>query len=204
MKILKVYGDRPDHRALDMAVEALRAGEVIIYPTDTIYALGCDALSQRAVERVCRLKGINPERQRLSILCSDMSQAADYVRIDNPAYRLMKEYLPGPYTFILPTTTRLPKAFKGRKEAGVRIPGCAVARQIAERLGNPLLTTTIEWDDDDPYSGSDPDAIAMRYEAEASLMIDNGPGGTEPSTIISLIDSSSPELIRAGVGPYED
>ncbi len=204
MKILKVYGDRPDLRALDRAVEALRAGEVIIYPTDTIYALGCDALSQRAVERVCRIKGINPDRQHLAILCSDMSQAAEYVRIDNPAYRLMKEYLPGPYTFILPTTTRLPKAFKGRKEAGVRIPDCAVARQLAERLGNPLHTTTIEWDDTDPYSGSDPDAIAMRYDNDASLMIDNGPGGTEPSTVISLIDSGSPELVRAGVGPFDD
>ena len=122
MKTFKMYASSINDRYVDEIVGMLRSGAIIIYPTDSLYAVGCDALNNRAVERVCRLKGINPDKQRLAIVCSDISQASEYARIDNEAFRLMKGNLPGPFTFILPASSRLSKAFKGRREVGVRVP----------------------------------------------------------------------------------
>jgi tRNA threonylcarbamoyl adenosine modification protein (Sua5/YciO/YrdC/YwlC family) len=203
MNIVKVYPDSINERHIDSAVEAMKRGEVIIYPTDTIYALGCDALNQRAIERLCRIKGINPDKQLLSIVCASLSQAAEYARIDNRAYRALKDYLPGAFTFILPAATTLPKAFKGRRSVGIRVPDNAIATMLAEKLGNPIMSTSIAFDDDEPIEAESPDAISMRYANDVELMIDGGDGSAEPSTIVDLLNSESPEVIRQGRGIFD-
>ncbi|MDE6437345.1 MAG: threonylcarbamoyl-AMP synthase, partial [Muribaculaceae bacterium] len=183
MKILKLYSDNPNQNYIDEAVEALRAGEIVIYPTDTLYALGCDALNNRAIERLCRLKGINPDKNLLSVVCDELSQVAEYARVDNRAFRLLKEYLPGPFTFVLPASTTLPKVFKGRKTVGVRIPDNNIARALARALGHPVLSSSVELEDE--YETPDGEALGLRYEGqpEVSIILDGGEGGFTPSTV---------------------
>lgn len=200
METLLFHGNQIDERHIDRAVDVITSGGIIIYPTDSLYALGCDALDNRSIERLCRIKGINPDKQLLSVVCADISQAADYARIDNRAFRLLKEYLPGPYTFILPASNRLPKAFKGRRSAGIRIPDNAVARALAAALGHPLLSTSVAIDDDD--EAASPASIAMHYDGLADLILDCGEGGTVPSTVVDLSDSASPSVIRPGLGEF--
>ena len=198
MKTFKMYASSINDRYVDEIVGMLRSGAIIIYPTDSLYAVGCDALNNRAVERVCRLKGINPDKQRLAIVCSDISQASEYARIDNEAFRLMKGNLPGPFTFILPASSRLSKAFKGRREVGVRVPDNEIARHLASALGNPLLTTTIEWDDADPDDLCQPSSISLHYADTVDAVVDGGEGHASPAAVVSLLDSSSPEILREG------
>ena len=198
MKTFKMYASSINDRYVDEIVGMLRSGAIIIYPTDSLYAVGCDALNNRAVERVCRLKGINPDKQRLAIVCSDISQASEYARIDNEAFRLMKGNLPGPFTFILPASSRLSKAFKGRREVGVRVPDNEIARHLALALGNPLLTTTIEWDDADPDDLCQPSSISLHYADTVDAVVDGGEGHSSPAALVSLLDSSSPEILREG------
>lgn len=198
MKTYKMYASSINDRYVDEIVGMLRSGAIIIYPTDSLYAVGCDALNNRAVERVCRLKGINPDKQRLAIVCSDISQASEYARIDNEAFRLMKGNLPGPFTFILPASSRLSKAFKGRREVGVRVPDNEIARHLASALGNPLLTTTIEWNDADPDDLCQPSSISLHYADTVDAVVDGGEGHASPSAVVSLLDSSSPEILREG------
>lgn len=201
MKILKMYTSNINDRFMDEVIETLKDGGIIIYPTDTLYAIGCNALNNNAIERICKIKGINSQRTNLSIVCSDISQASQYARIDNRAFQLLRENLPGAFTFILPTASTLPKAFKGRKAVGIRVPDNAIARQIASRLGNPILTTSIEWDDD-PEDGCNPQAIAMKYEDVVDIVIDGGYGELIPSTVVDCLDSSSPEITREGKGIF--
>lgn len=191
-----------DIRALNAAVEALRDGKIIIYPTDTLYALGCDALNNRAIERLCRIKGINPDKNTLSIVCGNMSQAAEYARIDNFAFKLLKHYLPGPFTFILPASTALPKIFKGRKTVGIRIPDAEIDTALAEELGNPIMTTSIPVTNDT----ADPRSIAELYKnnSDIALCIDAGEAHDIPSTIVDITDSRDPQIIRRGLGNFED
>lgn len=200
MKILKMYESNINDRYMDVAIETLRSGGLIIYPTDTLYALGCDALNNGAIERICHIKNINPQKTHLSIICHDISQAAEYARIDNRAFQLLKRNLPGAFTFILPASTTLPKVFKGRKTVGVRIPDNAISRELAMRLGNPVLTTSIEWNEELPDEGSEPEFIAMRYNDVVEIIIDGGSGELIPSTVIDCTDSSSPEIVRDGKG----
>lgn len=199
MKSLRIYSGNINMRFIEEAVEALEDGKLIIYPTDTFYAIGCDATNQRAIEHVCRIKGIDPRKQQLSILCADMSQAARFARIDNRAFDIMRRNLPGPFTFILPPATTLPKAFKGRKEVGVRIPDDDVARCLAEELGRPLLTTTIPTDgiDTEDYHLAMMET-ADSYSADAALLIDSGPRNCIPSAIIDLTDPADPVILREG------
>ena len=203
MKILKLYSDNPNQNYIDEAVEALRAGEIVIYPTDTLYALGCDALNNRAIERLCRIKGINPDKNLLSVVCDELSQVAEYARVDNRAFRLLKEYLPGPFTFVLPASTTLPKVFKGRKTVGVRIPDNNIARTLARTLGHPVLSSSVELEDE--YETPDGEALGLRYEGqpEVSIILDGGEGGFTPSTVVDCTDSSAPEIIRQGAGKIE-
>lgn len=207
MKILTVYSGSVNQKYIDEAVAAMRRGETIVYPTDTFYALGADALNNRAVERLCRLKGINPDKNLLSVVCSGLSQAAEYARIDNRAFRLMKEHLPGPFTFILPAASTLPKVFKGRRTVGVRVPDNDIARALAETLGNPVMSTSVPLGDSDDAldEASDPRALGLRYSGtpEVTVVIDGGEGGTEGSTIVDCLDSSSPEIVRQGLGCIE-
>ena len=200
MKSLKFYPTNINRRYIDETVSALRDGKLIIYPTDTLYAIGCDALNNRAIEKICRIKGINPAKQLLSIVCSDISQAAEYARIDNNAFRLMRSNLPGPFTFILPAATTLPKAFKGRHTVGVRIPDNDIARAIADALGNPLLSTSVSIDQLEGYETVEPLSLAIQYEDTVDLLVDGGTGSTGQSTIVDCLDSSYPEITREGTG----
>lgn len=199
MKILKMYTSNINDRFMDEIVDTLRDGGIVIYPTDTLYAIGCDALKNNAIERICKIKGINPQRTNLSIVCSDISQASQYARIDNRAFQLLRENLPGAFTFILPAASTLPKVFKGRKSVGIRVPDNVIACEIAKRLGNPILTTSIEWGDD-PEDGCNPQAIAMKYEGVVDVVVDGGYGELTPSTVVDCTDSSAPEIIREGKG----
>lgn len=197
MKTLKMYDTSINNRYVDEAVEALSRGQVLIVPTDTVYALVCDALNNNAIEKLCRLKGIDidPRKQTLSILCSGLSMASEYARIDNEAYRILHRNLPGPFTFILPASTKLPKVFKGRRNVGIRIPDSPIATAIVEALGHPILTTSAVHGDDDP---TDPAGIANIYEGVASLLIDGGECPGIESAVIDITDSRNPEILREG------
>ena len=207
MKILTVYPNSVNQRYIDEAVDAMRRGEIIVYPTDTFYALGADALNNRAVERLCRLTVINPDKNLLSVVCSGLSQAAEYARFDNRAFRLMKENLPGAFTFILPAASTLPKVFKSRKTVGVRVPDNAIAMALAESLGNPVMSASVPLGDSDDalVEAADPRALGLRYSGtpEVTVVIDGGDGATEGSTVIDCLDSSSPEIVRQGLGIIE-
>lgn len=204
MRILKMYPSSINEKYVDEIVRALRDGGVIIYPTDTLYAIACDALNNRAIERICKIKGLDPSRNTLSIVCSDISQASEYARIDNISFKILKKYLPGPFTFLLPASTSLPKVFKGRKTVGIRIPDNKIATAIASALGNPLMTTSVNVDETAPYESAMPESIAMKYDDAADFIIDAGDGDVVPSTVIDITDSSSPEIIREGKGEFTD
>lgn len=197
MKIIKLYGGEASERQISEIVRDLEDGNTMIWPTDTIYGIACDALQPKAIERICRLKGINPEKTHLSIVCSDIAQAAEYARFDNATFKMLKELTPGRFTFICKAASTLPKAFKGRKEVGVRIPDCEFCRQIADRLGHPVMTTSIEFDDDD-YAIS-PELVTEKYENLVDFVIEGEPGSTEPSTVIDCT-GAEPEVIREGAG----
>ena len=143
MKTLRMYPTSINERYLDEVVKSLEDGGLIIYPTDTLYAIGCDALNNSAIEHLCKIKGVNPQKQTLSVVCSGISMASEYARIDNEAFRILRANLPGPFTFILPAATSLPKVFKGRKEVGIRVPDNPIATAIAERLGHPILSSSL-------------------------------------------------------------
>ncbi len=186
MTILPMYPTSLNEKYLEHAVDTLRSGGIIIYPTDTLYAIGCDALNNNAIERICRIKGINPQKTELSIICHDISQAAEYARIDNRAFKMLKEYLPGPFTFLLPSSTRLPKVFKGRKTVGIRIPDNPIPTAIAGMLGNPILTTSVE--DDGEGSLIYPQSLAIQYDGSADLIIDGGEGNEIPQATSTCRD----------------
>ena len=197
-----MYPTSINEKYVDTIVTALKDGSIIILPTDTLYAIACDALNNRAIERICKIKDLDPNRSTLSIVCSDISQASDYAKIDNKAFKVMKDYLPGPYTFILPASTSLPKVFKGRKTVGVRIPDNPIAGALAAALGNPLMTTSIDVDADAPFESVMPDSRAMRYGDSVDIIIDAGEGEIVPSTVVDITDSAEPEVIREGKGEW--
>ncbi len=201
MKCVKIYPSSINDRFITEAVKELQAGNIIIYPTDSVYALGCNALSTPAIDKLCQAKGINPIKETLAINCADISQASEYAKIDNRAFRLLKANLPGPFTFVLPAASSLPKAFKGRRTVGVRIPSNPIATALAKELGNPILTTSLPLVNDatlDDYAR--PESIALFLDAMASMMIDGGESGSVLSTVVDLTDSSSPQIIRQGAG----
>ncbi len=202
MRIIKSYGSNPDSRTVAEAAEALRQGQIIIYPTDTLYAFGCDALNNKAIERLCRIKGIDPAKNLLSIVCSDISEAAEYARIDNASFRILRRCLPGAFTFILPASLKLPKVFKGRKSVGIRIPDNAFAQALARELGHPVMTSSVPESDD--IDIADAEAVALHYDgtADLDLTIDGGAGQYTGSTVVDLADSTSPEIIRQGLGDF--
>ena len=203
METFKIYPNSIDRRAIDRIVEILHDGGIIIYPTDTLYAFGCDALNRRAIETLCRLKGLNPDKNLLSIACADISQASEYARIDNRAFQIIKNYLPGPFTFVMQPSTKLPKAFKGRKTVGIRVPDQPVAQAIAEALGNPLLTSSVNLPDDDPELAANPDALALHYANDIDALVDSDEGHLEASTIVDLSDPTDPQIIRQGLGQFD-
>ena len=203
MRRLKIYEENPNATEIGKAVEVLREGGIVIYPTDTIYALGCDALNVRAVERICRIKGINPQKVNLSIICRELSWVSEYAKLNNLYFKLLKRNLPGAFTFILPTSSSLHKIYKNRKTVGVRIPDHAITLALVEALGNPLLTTSVSVDDEEPEYGTDPELIAERYESVADLIIDGGEGGTIPSTTVDCT-GDEPVVLREGKGDLQE
>lgn len=202
MKSYRMYASSINDRYIDEIVATLRRGGVVVFPTDSTYAIGCDALSNRAVERVCRMRGINPAKQRLSMVCADISQASDFARIDNKAFRLLRDNLPGPFTFILPASPRLAKAFKGRHEVGVRVSGNEIARRLASELGNPLLSASAVWEDADPEALGHAEEVKMRMEPLCpDAFIDGGDVPGVETAVVSLIDPDLPEMLREGPEP---
>lgn len=200
MEIIKIWNDAPSERQLDEIVSRLEDGQIMIWPTDTLYGIACDALNPKAIERVCRLKGINHDKTNLSIVCPDIARAAEYARFNNDVYRILKQNTPGAFTFLCRTASTLPKAFKGRKTVGIRIPACETSRAIAGVLGKPLLTTSIEFDDDD-YA-TVPSLIAENYEGKVDFMVEGEEGKTIVSTVVDCTDNQI-TVIREGAGELE-
>ena len=197
MNTIKIWNARASERQLHDISQRLKEGELAVIPTDTMYAVVGDALNMRAVDRLCRIKGINPDKTNLSIICNDISMASEYSRIDNTGFRLMKQHCPGPFTFLLKAASTLPRAFKGRKVVGVRIPDHEFARQLAETLGNPIITTSIEYEDED--HAVSPGLIAETYENKVEMMVEGDDGTTGVSTIVDCT-GDQPEIVRQGVG----
>lgn len=195
MEVLKIYNNNIADNQVEQVVETLKDGGLIVTPTDTLYAVACDALNPKAIEKVCKLKGINPEKTNLSIICDDISMVSEYAKFDNYAFKLMKDNTPGPFTFLFRAASSLPRAFKGRKIVGIRIPNNEAVRKIVETLGNPLLSTSIVYKDED--YGINPDLIEEEYQDKVDLMIKGEEGGLIPSAIIDC-SGSAPEIIREG------
>lgn len=198
--IIKLYEKNNNPKDLAHIVEVLEEGGIIIYPTDTMYAIGCHALKERAIERICRFKGIDPRKHNLSIICYDLSNISEYAKVDNNTFKLMKRNLPGAFTFILNTGNRLPKIFKNRKEVGIRVPDHAVIREICQLLDAPILTTTLPLEDgEDIEYITTPELIAEKFGGEADIIIDGGIGGIEPSTVVNCTEGEA-EIVRQGKG----
>ena len=197
--LIKIYNENPNTREIDKVVSALQDGGIVIYATDTLYAFGCDALNVRAVEKICNLKGINPEKSNLSIICNDLSIISEYAKVDTPTFKLMKRNLPGPFTFILPTTSSLPKIYKKKKTVGIRVPDNNIIREIVIRLGNPVLSTSIINENDEIEYITNPELIHEKWQDFADIVIDGGIGGIEPSTVIDC-STGEHDIIRQGKG----
>ncbi len=200
MKILKLQERNPNERYIAMAADALRNGDIIIYPTDTLYAVGCDALNNSAILKVCKRKNINPEKTHLSIVCDSISMASEYARFNDQQFKMLRRNLPGPFTFVFPSSLSLPKVFKGRKTVGIRIPDNQIAISLVRELGRPILSTTIEYADED-YAVN-PDLIAETYAETAIYLLDGGEGSIVPSTVVDCTDDT-PKILREGKGELQ-
>lgn len=202
--LIRIHPANPDQRQILKVVEVLKKGGVIIYPTDTVYGLGCDIFNQKAVERVARIKGLRLEKTNFSFIFNDLSHLSDYTRqIDNTVFKLLKKYLPGPYTFILLASSKVPKIFKNKKKTvGIRIPDNLIPLEIVKELGHPILTTSIHDEDEILEYTTDPELIHEKYEALVDLVIDGGYGNNIPSTVIDCTEEE-PEIIRPGIGTFE-
>lgn len=200
MKIVKIIEDNINMRHIEVVADVLRDGGIIVYPTDTVYAIGCDALNNQAIERICSLKAMKSAKTNLSIICSDISEVAQYAKFDNTQFRLMKNNLPGPFTFIFPAMSKLPKAFKGRRTVGIRIPENKIATAIEQELGHPILTTSVPGRDEDYRC--EPELIAEALGASVDIVVDAGRGGFIPSTVVDCT-RSEPEITRQGKGELQ-
>lgn len=201
--ILKLYTKNNAPAILQQIVDTLNDGGIVIYPTDSRYAIGCHALKERAIEQVCRLKGIDPKKSHLSVICYDLSTVSEYAKVDNNTFKLMKRHLPGPFTFILEASSRLPKIFKGRKEVGIRMPDNAIVNEIAQLLGAPILTSSLPYDEDEDIAYLiDPELIAEKWEDQVDIVIDGGMGGADLTTVVDCTEGS-PEIIRQGIGELD-
>ena len=199
--LLRIHPQNPQQRLLDQVVDCLRNGGIIIYPTDTIYGLGCDIFHPKAVERICKIKNIDPQKAQLSFICRDLSHLSDYTKsIDTPLYRILKNHLPGPYTFILPASKLVPKILKSKKDTvGLRIPDNVICRSILETLGNPILSASLPGEMVEEYT--DPEIIYEKFGKQVDYVVDGGPGGIIPSTVI---DCTTDEwsITRQGLGEW--
>jgi tRNA threonylcarbamoyl adenosine modification protein (Sua5/YciO/YrdC/YwlC family) len=202
--LLTLHPDNPNPRHLKTIVECLKDGGVIIYPTDTVYGMGCDISQHKAVERICRIKQINPAKAQFSFICSDLSHLSDYAKsVDTPVFRMLKKALPGPYTFILPASKMVPKILKAKKDTvGIRVPDNNICRAIVSELGNPIMSTSL------PIEAyveeyTDPEIIHEKFGKIVDIVVDGGIGGMTFSTVVDCTDSE-PVLIREGAGSWEE
>lgn len=202
--LIRLFPDNIDSRKLQQVVDCLKRGGLVIYPTDTVYGLGCDIYNKDAVEKICRIKGIKVEKMNFSFLCYDLSHISEYtLNLDTPTFKLMKRCLPGPFTFILKANNNIPKLFKNNKKTiGIRVPDNAIARAIVHELGHPILTTSIHHEDDILDYITEPEAIYERYENLVDIVIDGGTGGYTPSTIIDCT-GDEPVMVREGLGQVD-
>ncbi|WP_422090665.1 L-threonylcarbamoyladenylate synthase [Tenacibaculum ovolyticum] len=202
-EFIKLYNDNPNSKEIEKVVKILQKGGVIIYPTDTVYGLGCDITNTKALEKIAKIKGVKLDKANFSFVCNDLSHLSDYVKqIDTATYKILKRGLPGPYTFILPGSNSLPKVFKKRKTVGIRVPDNNIARTIVAALGNPIVSTSIHDEDEVIEYTTDPELIFEKWQNIVDLVVDGGFGDNYASTVIDLTDDY-PEVIREGKGSLD-
>jgi tRNA threonylcarbamoyl adenosine modification protein (Sua5/YciO/YrdC/YwlC family) len=202
-QFIKIYPDKPNEAAIAKVVKVLKDGGLIIYPTDTVYGLGCDITNTKALERIARIKGIKLDKANFSFVCYDLSNLSDYVKqIDTATFKILKRALPGPYTFILPGNNSLPKEFKKKTTVGIRIPNNSIALEIVRQLGNPIVSTSIHDEDDVIEYTTDPELIFEKWQNLVDMVIDGGYGDNVGSTIIDL-SGDEPQVIREGKGSLD-
>jgi tRNA threonylcarbamoyl adenosine modification protein (Sua5/YciO/YrdC/YwlC family) len=202
-EFIKIYAENPNPKDIKRVVDIIRKGGLVIYPSDTVYALGCDITNNRALERVAQLKGVKLEKANFSFVCADLSNLSDYVRqIDSTTFKLLKRALPGPYTFILPGNNNLPTVFKKKKEVGIRVPDNSIVQAIVRELGNPIISTSIRDEDEVIEYTTDPELIYEKWGHSVDVVIDGGYGDNIPSTVIDLT-GDEPVLVRQGKGSLE-
>lgn len=201
--ILQIHPQNPQERLIKQVVECLKSGGIIVYPTDTIYGLGCDIFQPKAIEKICQIKNIQPSKAMLSFICRDLSHLSDFTKpIDTPIYRTLKSHLPGPFTFILPASKQVPRLLQNKKSTiGLRIPDNIICQQILEQLGNPILSTSLPSENVEDYT--DPEIIYENFENRVDLVIDGGIGGMTPSTVVDCT-SGECNVIREGAGSFMD
>ncbi|KAA3622879.1 MAG: threonylcarbamoyl-AMP synthase [Flavobacterium sp.] len=200
---IRLYEENPNPKDIKKVVDIIRQGGLVIYPSDTVYALGCDITHNKALERLAQLKGIKLEKANFSFICEDLSNLSDYVKqIDTATFKLLKRALPGPYTFILPGNNNLPSAFKKKKEVGIRIPDNSIARALVRELGHPIVSTSIKDEDEVIEYTTDPELIFEKWNKKVDVIVDGGYGGNIPSTVIDLT-GDEPLLVREGKGSLE-
>ncbi len=201
--LLPIHPRNPQPRAVQQVAEVLRKGGVIIYPTDTIYGLGCDIFNTAAIERICHIKGIKPKAANFSFVCGSLSELSNYARsVDTPVFRMIKAALPGPYTFILEASREVPRALKVKKDTvGIRVPDHKIVHELLRELGHPIMSLSLPMQDEMVEQYTDPEVIFEHFENLVDLVIDGGPGGMEPSTVIDCT-VQPPALLREGAGAW--
>jgi len=201
-RLFRIHPENPDERKIREIVAILREGGIVIYPTDTVYGIGCDIFQPKAIEKIAKIKNIKPEKANFAIICQDMSHLAEYAKISTPVFKVMKRALPGPFTFILPATSEVPRIFQNnRKTIGIRIPDHAIPRAIVKELGHPILTTSIVDEDDVLEYSTDPELIFEKFSTRVDAVIDGGYGQNVASTIV-MCENDEFEVIRNGLGDF--
>ena len=196
--MVRLYNENPNPKIIAHVAEILRNGGIVIYPTDTVYAIGCDIRQQHAIEKICKFKGIDTRKAQLSIICHDLSHISEYAKVDNSTFRLLKHNLPGAFTFILNGSNNLPRLFKNRKTIGIRVPDNNIVRALVPELGNPILTTAIKDENDITEYETDPELLQEKYGKMADIIINGGMGNNTASTIVDCT-GEQPEIVRQGI-----
>lgn len=203
--LIRIYPENPNPKAIEQVVDVLRNGGIIIYPTDTIYGLGCDITNQKAIEKICQIRGIKPDKANFSFVCHDLQNISEYVKpIDTSVFRLIKKALPGPFTFIFEASNKVPKLLSSKKKTvGIRVPDNSIAREIVKQLGNPILSTSIRDEDEILEYSTDPELIHEKFEDLVDLVIDGGYGGNVASTVVDCTTGDF-TVLREGKGKLEE